>query len=250
MQEMGAKSIDEMRDIDAEILVNTKYPNNSMTVDGYAITEQPYLTYEKKANNEQALLNGYNSHEANVFNLFSKVEKEDYSDFMKQMFGNDAEEAEKLFPYDSKKLDYSFAVEQGGEAKGTYDYILGGAWFAYSHKVWSDYVADENRDVYLYCFGKDNASLRANHGGEMPYAYGNLWRHGWLYTEEDFKLSDTMQQYWVNFVRTGNPNGDGLPEWERYNDSRDKVLSLDSRVEMQEDMYLKLYPLLTKQQNK
>ena len=64
MEEFSAKSIDELRSIPAEKLVKTNADNSAMTVDGYAITEQPYLTYEKGNNNEQALLNGYNSHEA------------------------------------------------------------------------------------------------------------------------------------------------------------------------------------------
>ncbi|MBQ9228456.1 MAG: carboxylesterase family protein [Eubacterium sp.] len=248
LSEFDAESIEELRSIPAEELVKTTANNSAMTVDGYAITEQPYLIYLKGENNEQALLNGYNSHEANVFSLFNKVEKEDYESTLAQLFGDNADEAIAAFPYDSVPLDYDFLVEAGGAAKGTYNYILGGTWFAYSHKKWSDYVADEGRPVYFYCFDKDNRSLRANHGGEMPYAYGNLWRHAWLYDETDEALSDVMQTYWVNFVNTGDPNGDSVPVWQPYAADRSQVLLLDEQIAMQEDTYLKLYALLDRAQ--
>ena len=220
-----------------------------MTVDGYAITEQPYLTYEKGENNEQALLNGYNSHEANVFNLFSEINDEEYEQSLNQLFGDYSAEALKAFPADSVNLDYDFLVEKGGSAKGTYNYVLGGVWFAYSHKKWSDYMATENKPVYFYCFNKDNGSLRANHAGELPYAYGNLWRHKDCYNDEDFALSETMQNYWVNFVKTGNPNGESLPEWEAYTTSQNEILLLDSKVKMIDDTYNELYELVDKAQN-
>lgn len=251
LEEFGAKSAAELRNVPAEKLVETKFQNSAMTVDGYAITEQPYLTYEKNKNNEKALLNGFNSHEANVFNLFTKVDKEQYSRQLVEMFGQYGKEVEKLYPYDSIPLDYSFLVEAGGEAKGTIDHVLGGTWFAYSHYKWSEYVADQNKPVYEYCFSKDNRSLRANHGGEMPYAYGNLDKHARLYDEEDFALSEAMQSYWVNFVKTGNPNGEGLPEWQEFSADRTKVLDFDKEMKMKENMYNDLYKIIDKyQENK
>ena len=249
MAEFKKTSLAEMREIPAEKLVKTEYSNTAMTVDGYAITEQPYLTYERGANNEQALLNGFNSHEANVFNLFIKVDRDGYTEMLKETLGDYADDAEAIYPYDSIPLDYSFAVEAGGEAKGAYNYVLGGTWFAYSHYLWSNYTANEGIPVYQYCFTKDNRSLRANHAGELPYAYGNLWRHGWLYDEADYALSEAMQSYWVNFVKTGNPNGEGLPEWQPFAEDRSKVLELGDEIRMIDNPYNDLYPLLDKYQN-
>ena len=249
MEEFGAKSIDDLRKLSAEELVKTTANNSAMTVDGYAIAEQPYLTYEKGENNEQALLNGYNANEADVFNLFTEVNEKEYKEGLNTLFGKYADEAFEAYPVGSHPLEYELAVEKGGSAKGEYNHILGGTWFAYSHKKWSDYMAAQEKPVYFYYFSKDNGSLRSYHAGELPYAYGNLWRHGDKYDDSDFALSETMQSYWVNFVKTGNPNGSGLPQWNKYTAEQTKLLQFDNEVKMIDDPYSKLYPIIDKAQN-
>jgi len=57
----------------------------------------------------------------------------------------------------------------------------------------------------------------AAHSAEIQYAMGNLpldKRYAW--DPDDFKVSETLQGYFVNFIKTGNPNGAGLPEWPAY----------------------------------
>ena len=245
LAEYEASSVQELRDVPAEKLVNTRHTNSSMTVDGYAITEQPYLTYEKGENNEQALLNGYNAHEADVFLFGRKVTTDNYVDSLRGVLGEYAAEAAKLYPADPINPDYALAiVEQGGDAKGSYDKIVSAAWFNYSHYNWSRLLAAQNKPVYEYWFTKENAGLSANHGGEMPYAYGNLHRHDWLYTDADKALSVTMQSYWANFIKTGDPNREGLPEWTPFNEAPDRVMELGDNVGMTEERYLDLYRLI------
>lgn len=251
MAEFSASSIADLRNVPAEKLVNTRYTNSAMTVDGYAITEQPYLTYEKGENNEEALLNGFNMHEANFFMFSRKVTRENYVETLSGVLGDYADEAAQLVePFELDKR-YSLAiVEQGGDAKGAADRIYSAAWFQYSHFDWSRRVAAQGKDVYEYYFTKDNGSLGSSHAGEMPYCYGNLDKHAELYDESDFALSETMQKYWVNFIKTGNPNGEGLPEWQRFNDDQTKVLEFGEKVSMITDPNLELYALLDKYQAK
>lgn len=33
------------------------------------------------------------------------------------------------------------------------------------------------------------------------------------WTETDFRLADMLSSYWANFIKTGDPNGEGLPYW-------------------------------------
>ena len=106
----------------------------------------------------------------------------------------------------------------------------------------------QDKPVYGYYFTKTNNSLSNYHAGEMPYAYGNLWRHLGLYDASDEALSEIMQSYWLNFVKTGDPNGEGLPEWEMWNPDDQNLLELDEEVQMISDPYKDIYTILDKYQ--
>ena len=49
----------------------------------------------------------------------------------------------------------------------------------------------------------------------------------------DKELSKMMVSYWSNFAKTGNPNGDGLPEWTPFSETHKKTMVLDQKVQMQ-----------------
>ena len=249
MKEFGASNIADLRGISAEKLLTTKTANGSMTIDGYAIVEQPYLTYEKGNNHEEALLNGFNAKEGDAFLLNYKAEESNYVELLKPIAGKYAAELAELVPAGSVKRDKKFIIDAGGEAKGSLCEVYSAAWFTYSHYLWSNYMAAEGRPVYEYYFTKNNRSLDNFHAGEMPYAYGNLFRAKGVYDESDYWLSELMQSYWINFAKTGEPNGDRLPTWEPVKKPGDKVLEFGENVAMTEDPYLKIYEILDKYQN-
>ena len=53
----------------------------------------------------------------------------------------------------------------------------------------------------------------ALHGEEVPFVFGHAGP-GW--TDGDRAVAELVQSYWVNFARTGDPNGGGLPAWQPY----------------------------------
>jgi para-nitrobenzyl esterase len=49
-------------------------------------------------------------------------------------------------------------------------------------------------------------------------------------TAYDLELSSLMQRYWINFAASGNPNGEGLPQWPLYERPAPQVLELGDAV--------------------
>ena len=84
--------------------------------------------------------------------------------------------------------------------------------------------------VYLYRFSYVQTAMRermrtgAPHGGEIAYVFGTLSAgRGGPPTTEDLAVSRMAQSYWVNFARTGDPNGAGLPAWPRHDPKKDLI---------------------------
>ena len=253
--EFGVSSSAELRNIPASELVKTHTQNSSMTVDGYAIAEQPYLTYERGANHEQALLNGFNAKEADAFLLGTEATRENYEDLIEEDMPEYGDEMAEVVPWDLPQRDQAFIIDAKGEAKGALNTAYSAMWFSYSHYVWNNYMVSQNRPAYEYYFTKTNNILSNYHAGELPYAYGNLWRHPGLYKDEDYKLSEIMQSYWVNFAYNGDPNGyllgpdgsssgDILPVWEKREAGQDQLLELGAKIKMTDDPNLEIYKVI------
>jgi para-nitrobenzyl esterase len=86
--------------------------------------------------------------------------------------------------------------------------------------------------VYLYMFSYVPTAMREQlragspHGGDVPFAFGTLGvGRGGAPTPEDWAVSRMMQSYWVNFARTGDPNGPGLPTWPRHVAGKDQIFT-------------------------
>ena len=62
------------------------------------------------------------------------------------------------------------------------------------------------------------ANPGAVHSADIEYAMGNLATNPMFkWNADDYQVSEIFQQIYLNFVKTGNPNGLGLPQWDAIN---------------------------------
>ena len=229
-------SADKLRALPAETLVKEADSQHHITVDGYVLTELPYESYLAGRFNEEALLHGFNKEESAPFILFSHAKLNNYEKRVRSYFKDYADEVLALFPASSDE-----------EADRNWADIFSAVYFTYSHYCLTRLAVANALPVYEYWFTKENGRLGTWHSGEEVYLYGNIPADSRLYGARDYSLSDQMLDYFLNFIRTGNPNGQDLPRWEMTADGR-TLLELGEEVRPAEDPFLKLYEILDKMQ--
>ncbi len=95
--------------------------------------------------------------------------------------------------------------------------------------------------VYVFDRKQPGDDAGVSHSCDNRYQFGTLdgsWRP---YTKEDYDLSKQMTAYWSSFAKSGDPNGEGLPNWDSY-DEEEKVMKLcveGPHMEKYEDRKLK-----------
>ena len=76
---------------------------------------------------------------------------------------------------------------------------------------------------------------QTGHSSDLPYVFGNLYTKGSQagdFQEADHRLSAAIQTYWINFARTGDPNGRGVFIWPRYDGRTRKFLEFTTKADL------------------
>lgn len=83
------------------------------------------------------------------------------------------------------------------------------------------------------------------HAADIPFVFGALADVGNSWDQAHHAVSDLMISYWVNFARSGDPNGPGLPHWPRYSpESGFPVMHLTEHPRVESDLHRERYRFL------
>lgn len=276
---IGASTLAELRAIPAEKLLQSAATFGpfrfSMTVDGYFFPKSPYEIYKAGEQAHIPLLAGWNSEEMNYRAVMGneKPTKENFSKAILKLYPEQAAEVLKL---------YNPATDAEVEQVATE--LAGDRFISFSTWKWIDLQAKTGgKPVYRYYFSRPRPAMAASmgnatpglaggivkdttgkaapkapadkgavHSAEIEYAMGNLASNKvYDWTADDYKVSKVMQEYFANFIKTGNPNGPGLPQWPSITGSKKvQYINLDVNTKTETEKNRERYLFMEKAANK
>jgi len=216
-----------------EIYNESKRFGFPVVLDGYFLPKTIPQIFNAKEQAQVPLLVGWNSAEipGQAFMFGQPYKEENFVNRVKAEYPNDFEEVLKLYPHSNEKEIEISATQLSSDR-----------FIAYSTWKWFDlHRNNSSQPVYRYLYSKlrpplvDNSvssglaggtvkkdpnapkppePVGAPHACEIEYCMGNLHLvKDYAWTDDDYRVSETMLNYFANFIKTGNPNGDKLPEW-------------------------------------
>lgn len=233
---LGCKSIKDLRALSADELMKRAAVKSvpSYNIDNYFFTEQPAETYAKGEQAQVPCLIGNNSSE--MVPAYILQGKPATIENLKPI-------VEKAFNVSADKLLPMYGINTDADIMKLPGYQLAGDIFiAYATWKWMNVQQQTcSKPVYRYVFCRPRPDMviknkeaglaggvqdkksdapaapkipGAIHSADIEYEMGNLSTNNvFAWNADDYAVSDIFQSYYANFIKTGNPNGLGLPEW-------------------------------------
>ncbi|MDR2809936.1 MAG: carboxylesterase family protein [Tannerellaceae bacterium] len=211
-------NISDMRKLPADSLQKIR-GRFSVTADGVVIPNID-VAFEPGTYNDVPLLTGWNADDGVSF--APPVSAEQYKAQVKAQYGEDAGRFLEIF-----------RSETDEEAAATQKLVTQ-LFFGWNNYRWAALQSQKGKHpAYLYYFKRvppGEPNYGAFHSAEFAYALHTLGKWNRPFTQADYALEDIMSQYWINFARTGNPNGEGLPQWKAFDAASPEIIEFDSET--------------------
>jgi para-nitrobenzyl esterase len=267
---VGATSLAALRALPAQQLLEASgkqgAPRFAAIVDGYFLPQAPTAIFTAGQQAHVPLLVGWNSQESGYQGILGQAQPtlENYRAAVQKLYGDRAADALRAYPAATDA-----EVEQAATNMASDRFIAYSTW-----KLADAQLQTGGKPVYRYLYARPRPAMTpemgdataglaggvikgtgtgtpappakgAVHSAEIEYALGNLPTNKvYAWAPEDFKLSETMQGYFANFVKTGNPNSTGLPTWPAASQNGGQFLRLDMTTKAEPDQTRPRYQFL------
>lgn len=249
-EEEGYLSLKELRATSAEEIMEIYKKGEAQAywpiIDGHFLHTNIPEVIQKKEQAQIPLMIGWNSAEVSPRRIMKSDEltKANFIKRIKERFPENADTILMMFNHKNP-----VEIERSAVDLGSIDFQDYNAW------KWFDlHQENSNQPVYRFLFSRVvppprtvkletyKPPLGARHAEEIPYAWGSLaYDSETDYQEVDYQISDLLNNYYFNFIRSGNPNGKDLPKWPSVEKNSEEQLimnfDIESKLEKAENDY-------------
>ena len=228
----AASSLEAMRAAGADAVqaVAPELVRSTANVDGWVFPDAIYDIFAAGRQHDVPVIVGSNADEMTMLGGAAGAETvEQYRETIRSEYGEHADALLDTFPAETDEEAQRARIASGTDAT-----------FGWEMRTWARMMETVSSPAYLYFFSRvppapDADRYGAYHTAEIPYVFDNFGvsPHPYAnrdYTDTDRRLSDILASYWVNMAATGNPNGEGLPEWPAYDPEADAALHVGDTI--------------------
>jgi para-nitrobenzyl esterase len=215
----GASSLKELRAMPVATLtarVEGAPFQSSPAMDGWLLPDQVTAIFAQAKQNDVATLTGWTADEGSFNENYGKRSAMEFEREIRSRTGAMAVEFTKLYLITTQQQASESQKASARDSNLTSTYL------------WARERAKTAKTrVYTYYWdhvppGPKKELYQAFHSAELPYVFNSLNRANRPWEAVDRSIAETTSSYWANFVKSGDPNGPGLPKWPAF-DANDPV---------------------------
>jgi para-nitrobenzyl esterase len=227
---VGASSLAALRELPADT-VAARAVRTQENVDGWVLPDEIRTIFAEKKHNPGPVLVGSNADEMTSLGGAGNAPAtmEDFRKRLSQQYGELAAEFEASYRV---KGEADIVPALLAAARDTT--------FSSHMRNWARMTTAAGSKAYLYYFTHvpphpRARELKAFHASDIPYVFNVVpssdpREAGFAYTDRDRALANAMSDYWVNFIKNGDPNGNGLTKWPAYDVENEPYLEIGATI--------------------